>query len=352
MATRNDASPAGDWLDGLWAALRSLPMQDWLPVLQDAFGLASTVRQDQAILPLNRHPPARPCISVIVVSHNEGAYLRRTVHSLLQSLPAAGEVIVVDDGSNDGSARGLSDPQGRLRTFHHVQSLGVSRARNWGASAAQGDILVFSDAHVEVECDWVPLFCSLLARSTTEAVGPAILDYHFRRDHSKGYGLRFRNDSVDQVWLDQQYSFPYPVPLLGGFFFAMRRGVFKSVGGFDEGMIRYGVEDMEMCIRLYALGYDCLLVPTVEVAHLSTRLTPLPDYQKNWVVVLHNVLRLGVIHYGEERLRRLLSHHASDSVFPAALARVISSDAPTRWLALMSQRRYTDAEYFRRFNMP
>ena len=94
-------------------------------------------------------------LSVIVISLNEGESLRRTVDSLLDSLPHSSEIIVseiivVDDGSTDQSTGFLSEGYAGITLLRPAGRLGVAGTRNFGASHAKGDVLVFSDAHVAV----------------------------------------------------------------------------------------------------------------------------------------------------------------------------------------------------------
>ena len=84
-------------------------------------------------------------LSVIVISRNEGKELRRTVENLDDTLPEGGEIVVVDDGSTDGSADLLVQRRGRVK-LHRKRSLGVARARNFGARHARGIKLVFADS--------------------------------------------------------------------------------------------------------------------------------------------------------------------------------------------------------------
>src|SRR5260370_34252725 len=84
-------------------------------------------------------------ISVVVISRNEGSELKRTVENFDDTLPAGGEVIVIDDGSTDGSADHLALRRGRIR-LHRAEGRGVARARNFGARQARGPGIVYADA--------------------------------------------------------------------------------------------------------------------------------------------------------------------------------------------------------------
>jgi len=86
-------------------------------------------------------------ISIIVVTRNEGAELRRTVENLRDTLPARSEIVIVDDASTDGSTA-------RFRRAVKAPGIGVARARNLGAAQSKGDILVFADGHIRLDKLW------------------------------------------------------------------------------------------------------------------------------------------------------------------------------------------------------
>src|SRR5712691_8737420 len=92
----------------------------------------------------NRLRPNRR-ISVVVTSRNEGKRLRETVENLIDTLPARSDILVIDDGSTDGSTRFLTRKPKRGVRVHRKKGLGVARARNWGASHTRGDVVVFAD---------------------------------------------------------------------------------------------------------------------------------------------------------------------------------------------------------------
>jgi GT2 family glycosyltransferase len=286
--------------------------------------------------------------SVVIVSHNEGCHLRRTVESLLPGLPGGGKIVVVDDASTDGSTEELRD-LAAVVLLRSEQRLGVARARNLGGRHAGARILVFSDAHVQAPPDWAAPLTNLLEDPTIGAVGPVISNM---RDRTlKGYGLRFCGPSLSWKYLGFQGPNPHPVPLLGGGFIALRSDVFDTVRGFDEGMVLYGIEDAEMSLRLWLLGYQCMLVPSVDVAHLFRTKEDIPEYQRDWETVLHNQLRMATIHLNAERFKLLVKCRADNAVFPAALTRLITSDVWARRSEIRAQRRFDDDWFFHKFGM-
>lgn len=290
--------------------------------------------------------PRQETVSVVITTHNEGEHLRRTIDNLLAMLPTGGEIVVVDDASTDGSTGFLIDGEGAVSLARPPQRLGVAAARNHGAALARGEVLAFSDAHVETPPGWVEKLCATLRSPEIGIVGPAITQ--LGNSAARGYGMTWSGPSLQVQWLPQQATTPYPVPLLGGGFLAMRREVFDDIGGFDAGMTIWGTEDAEICLRTWLLGYQCLVVPEVQIAHLFRPTFP---YQVDWESVLHNALRLGSVHLGRERFARLVAALAGHPAFPAALTRLLDGDCWERRRALELRRRYDDGWFFHRFGI-
>ncbi len=285
-------------------------------------------------------------LSVVVISLNEGESLRRTVDNLRDTLPSESEIIVVDDSSTDGSSGFLDDGYTGVTLLRPAGRLGVAGARNFGASHAQGDILVFSDAHVLAPPGWTGPLLEVLARPEVGAVAPAISAMRPAAVECTGYGQKWHDASLAVGWLGQQGSAPYPVPLLCGCFLALRRAVFTEIGGFDSGMVLWGAEDSELSIRLWTLGYECWVVPEVDVQHAFRARFP---YEVKWEPVLHNRFRLASIHFGPRRLLRVVERLKQYDEFAAASVRLLSGDLAARSSQLRPLRRYNDDWFFSKF---
>jgi GT2 family glycosyltransferase len=281
-------------------------------------------------------------LSVVIPALNEGDNLRRTIAGLEGNLPAMSEIIVVDDGSSDG----CSDFLRGSRLVHLLEPeapgrrLGVSGARNRGARAASGGVLVFLDAHCDVVPNWtVPL----VEAARDPAVGAAAPGISVMgRPELRGFGLRFRDAALGVEWLPPPDG-PPDVPLLPGACFAIRREVFELEEGFDPGFTRWGSEDCELSIRLWTDGYDLRVVPEVTVAHLFRESHP---YAVDWTIVLHNQLRLAVVHFDRERLARVIERLKHYAAFAAAWAVLVDTDALARRRIVQGRRARPDQDYF------
>src|ERR1019366_3266367 len=108
----------------------------------------------------------------------------------------------------------------------------------------------------------------------------------------------------------------------------------------------WGAEDSELSIRLWTSGYECWVVPDVDVQHAFRAKFP---YEVKWEPVLHNRFRLASIHFGPRRLLRVVERLKQYDEFAAASVRLLSGDLAARSIELRSLRRYDDDWFFSKF---
>lgn len=120
---------------------------------------------------------ARPALSVVIPAYNEerrlGETLRR-VDAFLAPLPADYELIVVDDGSSDGTAaaaRAFSPARGRLRLLRNRRNRGKGASVRRGLAAARGGRVLFSDADLSTPITELPRLDAALDRGAAVAIG-------------------------------------------------------------------------------------------------------------------------------------------------------------------------------------
>jgi GT2 family glycosyltransferase len=285
-------------------------------------------------------------ISVILPATNESVMLQRTVEQFVATLPANSEVIVVDNGSTDGCADFLAEGTWEnVRLLRSAEPLGVSAARNRGLAEARGEVVVFSDAHMDVpERWWQPLVRTLnLPNVGVAAPGVGVMG---KPDHGAAYGQRIAETNLRLEWLPSKSAEPYPVPTLGGGFMAMRHETLKRAGAFDEGMPQWGSEDMELCVRYWLLGYEVWVVPEVTVLHYFRNAYP---YGVQWHQVTHNLLRVALLHFGEPRLARVASALQSRALFATSLAQAVESDVWQKRAEFAARRVRDDDWLFEKF---
>ena len=89
-----------------------------------------------------------PRLSVVITAYNEGEELGRTIESVRAHTEQSYEIIVVDDGSTDGSCAGIEADD--VRVVRHAQRVGVAPSRNDACAAARGEVFAFLDAHQRI----------------------------------------------------------------------------------------------------------------------------------------------------------------------------------------------------------
>ena len=162
-------------------------------------------------------------VSVIVTAYNEARHISRCLDSLLRQDFESFEVVVVDDGSVDGTSEVVKQYvlryPGRVRLLRLRKNLGLGNARNIGALYARGKVIAFLDADMEFTADFIsklvkPIFDGMASSSCygTEVVA-----------NSDNPWVMVQNPKVKNVALAEKT----------GFVRAVDRELFLRCGGFD-----------------------------------------------------------------------------------------------------------------------
>lgn len=147
-------------------------------------------------------------LTVVMPVYNELATLRRAVDRLLATdLPLPIEVLLVDDGSKDGSLDTVADLEasGTIRVIRHDHNQGKGAAVRTGIGAASGDLLTILDADLEYDpADYQQLLVPIIAGETTVAYGARSFGGHTAYSfwHVIGnYGVSFIASLLYNTWL-------------------------------------------------------------------------------------------------------------------------------------------------------
>lgn len=122
------------------------------------------LREEERYVPKGPDPGAEPLFSAIVPAYNEGASLEAAVRGLVAAFEEVGEpfeILVVDDGSRDGSgasADALAESDARVRAFHHPRNLGLGAAIRTAVEASRGTYLVGSPVDSPLDAGQIQAF--------------------------------------------------------------------------------------------------------------------------------------------------------------------------------------------------
>lgn len=176
--------------------------------------------------------------SVVITTKNRKDDLRVCLRSVLQQLPVP-EVVVVDDGSTDGTSAMVLQEFPSAVLVRHDDSAGYIRRRNEGARIAQGRIIVSLDDDAVFSSPGI--VAATVAAFDDDRVAAVAIPYIDVN----------RNPSINQLAPDS--SDAYVVERYIGTAHAVRRDVFLALGGYREHLFHQG-EESDLCIRLLDQG--------------------------------------------------------------------------------------------------
>ncbi|MEK6280899.1 MAG: glycosyltransferase [Acidobacteriota bacterium] len=217
--------------------------------------------------------PQNILVSVIILNYNGREHLETCLTSLqdLEFPKEQLEIIVVDNGSTDGSVRFAKSRFKGIQLIDSKVNLGFSKGANLGASRARGEYLAFLNNDMRVDRNWLKLLVEAAgAGKGVACVGSTILDWDGTEAEVKGRG----GDAFCLAYSPSQIS-EAPAPAAKGYskaFFVsggaalVRRQVFQELGGFDPDFFLYQ-EDVDLGWRLWLRGYECVLAPKSLVYH-------------------------------------------------------------------------------------
>lgn len=243
------------WSDRWWTGMEVL---DW------DFGLTDRQRVPKPALAACasfRIPPASDrdlFASVIVCTRNGRDRIDLCLRACLAMSGGGFEIIVVDDGSNDGTADHVAARFPEVRLVR-LEAGGLSAARNAGAEAARGEILAFTDDDCEPDIEWL----SRLRKGFRDGVFAA----------AGGPNLPPAPQSWEEAVVCAAPGAPSHVMLddveaehLPGCNLAVRKSAFMEIGGFDPVFHTAG-DDVDFCWRLRDAGHRLAFVPGAFVWH-------------------------------------------------------------------------------------
>jgi GT2 family glycosyltransferase len=209
---------------------------------------------------MNKTFPSSPMVSVIIPAHDGGPAFRRCLQAILQATPRPEEIIVIADG---GPKEPLWPAESLgVKWIINLTALGPACARNQGALAAQGDLLLFIDSDVVIPPTLIGRMVSCFQDH------PQIAALFGSYDDEPG-----ENNFLSQ-YKNLFHHFTHQTSHQEASTFwagcgAIYRTVFWEMKGFDERYRRPSVEDIDLGYRLKQAGYQIRLCRDLQVTHLK-----------------------------------------------------------------------------------
>lgn len=234
--------------------------------------------------------------SVIIVNYNTIELIGRCLDSIFAySNVNELEVVVVDNGSTDGSQAFLeSEFASKIKLIKNSLNGGFGVANNQGAREANGDFLFFLNSDTLFKLDVLAGLKKIFINDKVGVVAPIlILPDGKKQPYSSGRmpnlkSVLFKKGALDVVDKDE-------IEWVSGAALAVRKNIFKEIGGFDEKFFMY-FEDVDLCKRIISLGYKVSLACEVEVIHYGG--ASFNDYGKKKKIYYRSQDYFYIKHYG------------------------------------------------------
>jgi GT2 family glycosyltransferase len=213
-----------------------------------------------------------PLISVIVVNWNRCALLRACLQSLERQEGVRLEVIVVDNGSEDGSAEMVAREFGGFtRLIRNADNRGFCAANNQGIQTARGTFVASLNNDAEAEPGWLSALLrafdagpdiGMAASKIVTYEDPGRIDKAGHLIYPDGQNRGRGTGEPDDGRYDRSEEVLWP----DGCAAMYRKQMLDQIGGFDEDFFAYG-DDAELGLRARISGWRCLYMPDAVVRH-------------------------------------------------------------------------------------
>jgi len=224
-------------------------------------------------------------ISIIIVNWNTRELLRDCLESVYRETGIPLEVLVVDNGSADGSTQMIRGEFPQVCLIENEENVGFARANNQAIRHAGGDYIVLLNSDTQVLDGALVKLADYLRRHPQVAVvGPKLLT-------PEGRPQRWAKGSFPSLWTafthyffltellpgvvtglcdNRDYEKAREMDWVSGACMMIRRSVLDQVGLLDESIFMYA-EDVEFCRRVVKAGWKVVYLPTAMVRHYQSQ---------------------------------------------------------------------------------
>lgn len=230
-----------------------------------------------------RLSPRATICDVVIVNWNAGPQLYETLNSLMaHGSDCLGRVIVVDNGSTDGSAAALEDWP-TVEVIRASENLGFAAACNLGAAKGNAALILFLNPDTRVDTDSLSVPRAFMARPENAGVGICGIQLVGERGTVSRTCARFATlgrltasalgfnklpgfRGVGVHMRDWNHGNTRQVDHVIGAFYLVRRDVFQEMAGFDERFFVY-LEDLDLSLRANEAGWDSWYLTEARAFH-------------------------------------------------------------------------------------
>ena len=257
MAKVNGSDAAG--VKASYVRLLSQPL-----VESRGAALAPTQRKDSALT------------SIIILTYNQLEYTRGCLSSIVEHTPQNHHVILVDNGSTDGTVEFLKtfeETHPNISVILNRENRGFAAGNNQGIERATGDFILLLNNDVVVTEGWLERMLACMHRNPDVGiVGPTsnfVSGPQLVPNATYGEDLEKMKDLAAAIGRDNNEK-TSPVLRLVGFCLLIRKEVLELTGGLDENFGSGNYEDDDLCLRSHIAGSQHVIAHDVFVHHFGS----------------------------------------------------------------------------------
>ncbi len=244
------------------------------------------------------HRRSYPDVSIVIPVFNKLELTKNCIKSILKyGSQAAFEIIIVDNGSSDGTRNWLNTEvkTGRIKAVFNKENLGFSRGCNVGADAATGRYIFFMNNDMEATPTWLDPMVTTLDNDPAVGIAGARLLFPDGSIQHAGVALRQGNIPDRPKFSGEHIAYKMPadspsaalpryMQLVTGAALMIRQSVFTQIGGFNESYWN-GNEDLDLCLKAGQLGWKVVYRPECVIVHYESQ-----SGEERWSKLLDNDL--------------------------------------------------------------
>lgn len=306
--------------------------------LFETFGMSVVISDKISVnrsIPDFRHPQCLekkylrvlPRVSILIIFNNEVfSVFKRTLHSLYNRTPheLIEEVILVNDHSDlDYLYEPLQSyidehfPDLKFETINLKRRVGLMQARVIGAEAAKSDFLFIMEPHCEMTYNWLPPLIEPLLQDHRTVTVPIVDNIEWKEltyyENDKGntgsrgvFDWDLEYQKLSRYPIEQEKLLdPFPTPVMTGGIFMVRKDYFFEIGPYDEELLIWGAENLEMSFKINLCGGKLLEVPCSRVGHLFRAFNKFRKHDSN----------IDFLHFNRKRIVEVWFDEFKDYVY-------------------------------------
>lgn len=210
-------------------------------------------------------------VSIVILACNQLMYTQACIESIQQHTAEPYELILVDNGSTDGTLAYFQSIPG-AKVIHNDQNLGFAKGCNQGMDVSEGEYILLLNNDVIVSQGWLAgLLRCAESSPAVGIVGPRSNNISGTQQDEANYRTVREFHLFAKRYAEQHAGETWGLDRLVGFCMLIKRQVVDQIGGMDEQFGLGNFEDDDYCRRARQAGWTCMVTNEVFIHHFGSR---------------------------------------------------------------------------------